>query len=136
MAEAGILVMYPDGNSATGSSDKDGKFTLTYLGRTGAVPGADLKVAVSKQENPYSPLSSDMPTTTGSGPPSLEEQDKMMEQAKEIFAKQMKADEEKRKKGQPVAKDLIDAKFRNPDTSGLKLTIPEGGSKELKIEVP
>lgn len=135
LSNASIVVMYPDGNSATGSSDKDGKFSLTYLGRNGAVPGADLKVGVIKQEDPLVPADA-MPQTSGGGPPKTEkEAEEMAAAAMKMAAEHQKAQAERLKKG-GGPKDLIEAKYRSPDTSGIKLTIPEGGSKELKIEVP
>lgn len=130
---ASILVMYPDGNSATGSSDKDGKFSLTYLGRNGAMPGTDLKVGITKQENSGESFADESANT---GPPKTkEEADAMMKKAMERMAAMQKKQEADRKAGvQP--KSLVDSKYGNPETSGLKVTIPPGGSKELKIDVP
>jgi hypothetical protein len=126
LAGANILVMYPDGDSAVGASDKDGKFTLSYVGRNGALPGVDLKVAVIKQE--VIDVASDTPTF--SGPPKTEEDAKKMAEQMANMAKTMQA------KKDVAPKSLVETKYRNPETSGLKLTIPEGGSKDLKIDVP
>ena len=41
-----LTVLYPDGNTATGYSDANGDFYLTFVGRLGAVPGSRLPVTV------------------------------------------------------------------------------------------
>ncbi len=133
LADAAIVVMYPDGNSASGASDKDGKFKLNYLNKIGALPGTDLKVGVSKGENPYGAGEAMAPT----GPPKDDkEATERMEKAQKMMQDQMKAQQAKMKAGGSTVKALVDTKFASPETSGLKLTIPEGGSTELKIAVP
>lgn len=44
---AEIAVHYADGNTAVGLSNSAGKFTLTFNGRAGAMPGMRLPVSVS-----------------------------------------------------------------------------------------
>jgi hypothetical protein len=119
------------GNSATGVSDKDGKFSLTYLGRNGAVPGTDLKVGVTKTESGLGAV--ELP---GSGPPKTDEEAKAYgAKMQEMMQKRQKDQEQQMKKGEG-AKNLVDQKYGRPDSSGLKVTIPASGSKELKIDVP
>ena len=135
LAGANIVVVYPDGNSATGASDKDGKFSLTYLGRNGALPGTDLKVGVTKAMTTLGAIDV-VPMTGTGGPPKTDEE--AMANAKmmmEVMQKRAEAQQKQMKQG-GGDKHLLDTKFSNPDSSGLKLTIPANGSEELKIDVP
>ena len=131
LATAIVNVHYADGNVATGVSDAQGKFSLTYMGKVGALPGSNLKVSVVKQTSEFA--ASTLPSTKG--PPKSEAEEKaMMEAAIKTMKDSM--DSHMKTKTAATPKNEIDAKYSKSDTSGLQVTIPEGGSKELVIDVP
>jgi len=127
---ASITVHYGDGNTAQGVTHDQGKFELAYLGKQGAVPGSKLKTSVTKFEG------ADVPTTAftagkstpGSPDPAelskfnQQQAQKMMEKTKDL-------------KSGLVPKNELPEKFAKPETSGITVDIPAGGSKELKIDL-
>lgn len=128
LGNAAIIVHYPDANIAQGTSDANGKFSLTYLGRNGAVPGAGLKVSVYKGEG-AAPVAAE--TNTG-GPPSDAELKEKMKKMMAPVEQGAKSATGMHKSG---PKSLIDTKYNSPTSSGLTLEIPANGSKELVIEL-
>lgn len=105
------------GRSAGAISDKDGKFVFRTLQANDGVAPGDYLVAVSKRhtENAYTPEE-------------LAEINKDENRGKEhddLFP------------GRPEPEDILDTPqhYMSPQTSGLTLTIPEGGAKDLKIEL-
>jgi hypothetical protein len=131
LSDASVVVHYPDATSATGVSDAKGEFSLTYNGRNGAVPGSKLKVSVSKTASAFDAKGMTVSKSAGGGP-TPEQIKSMQDQGAKMMADNMKKNEGNKS---PGGKSEVAAKFTKPDTSGLDVTIPEGGTKELKIDL-
>ena len=116
---ATIIVRYADGDAAQDVSHEGGKFALTYHGKPGAPPGTKLKVSVHTAAAPYSaPPRSDKSPPDPAGRTSTGDLKIMIDGTAE-------AKSGKRPSTPPAE---VDAQY--------ELTIPEGGSKALKIELP
>ena len=126
---ANVNVHYADGNVAQDVTHDGGKFALTYMGKPGAVVGAKLKVTVTKQEATYN-----APAAKDSGAPASDADYKAkMAESMELMKKSTEAQKSGKKAAAP--KNEIDFKYSNPTSSGLEVTIPESGAKDLKIEL-
>lgn len=119
LTDASILVHYPDRSVATGRTDGKGAFTLVFSnGKPGAVPGNGLKVSITKTDEQGI-----------AGGESLDPS-AMMKKGKESMSKTSDG------RVQPVLpKNLVPAKFADPNSSGITVDIPPEGKKDLKIEL-
>ena len=117
---ASVIVQYPDGNVAQDVSHDGGKFALTYNGMLGALPGTKLRVCVRKAAALYS-----APPRSGSSPP-------------DPAVRTDDADIAIMSSGTVVAaKSGTKVSAPPPEVDAqCELTIPAGGSKALKIELP
>lgn len=125
LAGAMITVHYADKNLASGRSDNDGKFSLVYgNGKIGAVPGTSLKVTVTKQASAYEGVDPDTVKVKDefSSPDYSSMKDKIMSMSGPG-------------KGPPKVTNELPAKYSDPMQSELKIDIPAGGKKDLKIEL-
>jgi hypothetical protein len=52
LADSRVVLHYPNDNIASGVTDRQGRFVLTYSGRTGTLPGKRLVVTVVKRGVP------------------------------------------------------------------------------------
>jgi hypothetical protein len=126
---ANVLVHYADNNVAQDVTHDGGKFALTYMGKPGAVAGSKLKVSVTKHEATYSVAGE----KDSGAPASDDERRKKMEEMTKLMQKASEATMSGKKGAAP--KNEIDFKYSNPASSGLDVTIPETGAKDLKIEL-
>jgi hypothetical protein len=109
------------GKAATGMTDKDGKFTLTtHAAGDGAMPGS-YKVSVTKFETETGPDTSNM---------SFEEALKASQEFE--LARQKKANA----KGElPPPKELLPAKYKNPEKSGLTFEVKASGENHADLKL-
>jgi hypothetical protein len=131
--DANLTIHYADGNVAQDVTHGGGKFSLSYMGKPGAVAGSKLKVSVAKYESAYAATAVKR-SGSGGGPPSDEEYRKNMKDAEKIMQEASKSTQSgKKSAGGP--KNEIDVKYANPASSGLEVTIPDAGAKDLKIDL-
>lgn len=118
---ASIVFAPADGktHAAKALSDSSGYFSLdAFPSKTGAVPG-DYKILVTKTME-----------TKGGTPPPDSPAAKLSESAmKEGMAHAQEDSEEVH------WVNVLPKKYNNPNTSGLKATIPEGGTSDLNLEL-
>lgn len=118
---ASIVFAPADGktHAAKALSDSSGYFSLdAFPSKEGAVPG-DYKILVTKTVE-----------TKGGTPPPNSPAAKLSETAMEEGKAHAQEDTE-----EVHWINVLPTKYNNPNTSGLKATIPEGGTSELKLEL-
>ena len=123
-----IVVHYADGNIAQAVTHDQGKFELSYLGKQGAIPGSKLKASVTKMEGVDAPTMKFEPGKSTVGSPDASQLAKFNQSA----GQQMMDKTKDLKTMGP--KNELPEKLAKPETSGITVDIPAGGSKELKID--
>lgn len=119
VADASVLFHYPDGNFAVGTTDAQGKYTLTFGNRTGARPGEKIGVTVTKWATTRQGITSPSPLLPSSGPPSLD--------VKLPTPMGM---------GVQTPTNLLPPEFGDPKNPKLTLDVPARGSDKLNIALP
>jgi hypothetical protein len=114
VANATVTLVYPDKDISVGSTDPEGKFTLTTHGRAGA-PSGKAKVSISKVKTQYQQTKS---------PEQLRPGD---------MINQMKTQGQNMKTESDKAENELPEKYNNPETSGLDATIPPEGVEDLQF---
>ena len=125
-----VTFLYDDGNFANGSTDAAGKFQLVYVGRPGGAALGKCKVGVTKAAAATS-ASPGAPATTAK--PKTEEEWKA-----EMARKEAEVNNLKKKMETPVAppKDLLPAKYADPNTSGLTFEVKaDEAQNDFKIDL-
>jgi len=112
---ATVTFIWPDKDISVGSTDENGKFTLTTGGRAGA-PVGEARVAISKVKTSFN--------TGNKSAEQLRPQD-MMKMAQSA-GKENKSISES-------ATNELPKKYESPETTDLKATVPEAGVEDLQF---
>lgn len=118
VADANVVFMYDNGESAVGVTDKQGKFSLSFNGQPGTRPGKQIGVSVIKLDSSKQPQTVKLP----SGPPTGTGIDNPTPTG--IY------------KPEDAPKNLLPAEYGDAKNPKLRLDVPSGGSDKLDIVLP
>jgi hypothetical protein len=116
LADATVLLMYGDGSSAIGVSDKDGNYALSFNGRNGTRPGKQIKLFVIK----YDISDQEKPKPLPPGPPKGWGTD---------FQTPMRMNHE-------MPKNLLPLEYGDLENPKLRIDVPDEGTDQLDVALP